>query len=176
MYEVIASKYVNALIKDKDINTIQKYVDTLSHAVAAFSEQKFRDIVDYPFIEKSKKLDFIKEMCGACDKEVESFLSLLAQKDRLEIIPEVVKLLKRTLCEKKNEFRGVVISKEPIDDMLIDKLQKAFSAKVGSNILLSSDVADYEGVKIVVEDLGYEIAFSKSRLKENLVNHILKAI
>lgn len=176
MYEVVASKYVNALIKDKDINTIQKYVDTLGAAVPAYAEQRFCDILDYPFIEKSKKLALIKEMCGQCDKEIESFLSLLAQKDRLEIIPEVVKLLERTLCEKKNEFRGVVISKEPIDDMLIDKLQKAFSQKVGSNILLSSDVADYEGVKIVVEDLGYEIAFSRSRLKENLVNHILKAI
>ena len=176
MIEQIAYVYSKALSENKDINTLQKYVSALQKFAVLFSDEKFRDIVEYPFVSTAKKLELMTGGADVENKELKNLFMLLAHKNRLYLVPEIAKILQKTICERKNEFRGAVISKEPLDDMVIDELQKAFSKKVGSNILLSKQEGSYDGVKIVVEDLGLEIAFSKERLKEKLVNHILKAI
>ena len=176
MREIIASKYAKALVEQKDLATLQMYSKSLEELSKPFSVEKFREIVECPFVETDKKIELLSSAMKGEDKEFNNFIKLLASNDRLEIIPEISEVVRKMLSQTQNEYRGFVISKEPLDDMVIDSLQKAFSAKVGSSVLLSSRVEDYDGVKIVVEDLGYEIAFSKERLKEELVNHILKAI
>lgn len=176
MIERIANVYSKALSEGKDINTIQRYVTSMKRFAILFSDKKFRDIVEYPFIPASKKLELLMGGEELESKELNNLFMLLAQKNRLYLLPEIVKVLQKTICEKKNEFRGVIVSKEPLDDMVVDELQRAFSKKVGSNILLSKREGDFDGIKIIVEDLGLEIALSKERLKERLIAHILKAI
>jgi len=176
MLEQIASKYAKALSAGKDANTIQRYISSLQKLVPAFGDKKFIDIIEYPFFPAEKKLEMLAPSLDTESKEVKNLLLLLAEKDRLELIPYIAKILQENLSQKKNEYRGFIISSETIDDMVVDNLQKEFSKKVGSNILLSKKEGSYDGVRITVEELGLEIAFSKERLKEKLVNHILKAI
>lgn len=176
MREVIANKYAKALVGDKDLAKLQAYSTYLQELCAPFSIEKFREIVECPFVDNDKKIELLSSSMKGEDKEFTNFIQLLASNNRLEIIPEISEVVRKILSHTQNEYRGFVVSKEPLDDMVIDSLQKAFSSKVGASVLLSSKVEDYDGVKIVVEDLGYEIAFSKQRLKEELVNHILKAI
>ena len=58
----------------------------------------------------------------------------------------------------------------------VKELETQISKKFNANIKLEPVIANYNGVKIDVEDLGFEISFSIDRLKNKMSEYILKAI
>ena len=58
----------------------------------------------------------------------------------------------------------------------IEQIQKNLSKKLNSTIKLTLTKSDYNGIKVEVKDLGIEVAFSKSLMNQQLIEHILKAI
>jgi F-type H+-transporting ATPase subunit delta len=64
------------------------------------------------------------------------------------------------------------------------KVKKATLTKFGTNIgkKLDAKIAfeavedEYNGVKVAVDDLGVEVSFSKSNVRNQMIQHILKSI
>lgn len=176
MKGIIAKKYVNALMKscdDSEINSIEKSINEIS---SAFTSTKFNNIILSPDLSNEKKEEFVLSLLEKSEGKTVNFIKLLAANDRLTLIPTIAKELKYQISLKSNSYEGEVISNFEISKEQITKLEENFSKKFSANIKLKTEVSDYPGIKIQLDDLGVEVSFSLDRLKSQMVEHILKAI
>ncbi|MDE6045319.1 MAG: hypothetical protein K2F85_07385, partial [Helicobacter sp.] len=57
----------------------------------------------------------------------------------------------------------------------LENIKNTFAKKLNVNLALKHEHSDKEGVRLVVEDLGVEVAFSQERFVSDLREHILRA-
>lgn len=68
------------------------------------------------------------------------------------------------------------MSKKKIDKKELTELEDTVGKYTQSKVSLSYQKGENEGVKVVVDDLGVEVNFSKERVKEQLIEFISKAL
>lgn len=174
--EVVAKKYVKALISSVDLGELENFSIIFDSLSRAFKNKKFKDIILSPEIDNSKKESFLLSIVNSKNSKIENLLKLIVKNGRSADIPEISKVLNHELAIKKNEFDGLLISNQKIDEDDLKDIEQKVSKKLGATIHLKSVVKDYNGLKVEIDDLGVEIALSTDRLKSQLVEHVLKAI
>ncbi len=176
MSEAIGKKYIKALISsigDKNLASVSVALSSLS---AAFSDAQFNNIISSPDIKKADKEAFILSMLEKPDAKLINFIKLLVENGRLSDIPAMSKELQKQMAIKANKYQGVLISNFKVPSGEIADIEKNLSTKLGSTIKLENRVSDYPGLKVEIEDLGVEVGLSTSRVKSQLVEHILKSL
>jgi F-type H+-transporting ATPase subunit delta len=175
MSEMIANIYVKALIQDTDIKEVESLYSKLSQIKTAYSVEKFNSILSSSDIQSSKKVELILSFVES-DEKLTNFIKLLGEKQRLEIIPDIVKSLKSEIARQTNTYSGIVYTNKALNADDIEKLRTQFANKFNVSLELKQNVCDYDGIKVDIEGLGCEVAFSKQRLKSQMIEHILKAV
>ena len=133
--------------------------------------------MENPNVAKSQKLDILLDATKSVEsKELNSFINLLVEQNRINVIPALSKVIKKEIAKINNSYSGVVYSNNDIEQTTLNELSSEISKKIDSNITLSFVKNDFDGIKMKVEDLGIEIDFSKSRINTQIIEHILKAI
>lgn len=176
MKELIAKKYVKALFQAVGLPKAEEFAPAVRELAASFQMQKMTAIITSPDVSVEDKEKFILDLVQNKDEKLANFLKLLNAHNKLEALPQISKELDFTISKAKNEYRGLVVSGSAIDEATVNQLQESFCKKVNANVVFEQKVQDYDGVKLVVDDLGIEIGFSRSRLKNDITEHILKAI
>ena len=175
--EVVAKKYAKALAKEFDLEMLEGIAEFLSALAEALRESKIAAVVNSPEISKEKRAEIL--LAAAADlnsKEVENFLKLLVKHNRVSIIGDIASVLKSYIADVKKEYTGTVYSDSDIDEKVLEQLSAGLGRKFDSKIMLSFEKNGYDGIKVDVEGLGIEIGFSRSRISDQIVEHILKAI
>ncbi|WP_300449410.1 F0F1 ATP synthase subunit delta [uncultured Helicobacter sp.] len=174
MLYIIAKKYTQALM-DSDVN-----LDETLHILKGFSlalkEKKYADIIVSPFLSKAQKEQLLLDNIGKIDTKLENFFRLLAEADRILLIPYIRNELEKRLLARKKEYAATLTSKEELDTKTLEKIQIALAKKLGVKLSIKQKLSGVEGIKLSVEDLGMEVSFSKERFSSNLKHHILKAL
>ena len=161
MKELVAKRYVKALVSDLNADELAGFIEELRRLVAAFGNEKFKNIIASPALKSVKFTNFVK---------------LLGENKRLEILPNITNELLIQKSKINNVFCGKIYGGIEIDAGKISKLEESFSRKFGARIILEVAKSDYSGIKIELEDLGVEASFSMDRLKAQMSEYILKAI
>lgn len=174
MNDLIAKKYAKAVYDFKK-GDVEFLLETLKVINSAFYIQKGINIISSPIVPKEKKLELILSLLDSKDETITNLLKLLAEKNRLELIPHIYLALQKLNTQKKRVYEGVIYGEE-LDEESIKRLSESISTKVGAEVVFKMVPSDYDGIKAVVEELDIEIAFSRERLKNDLTEHILKAI
>ena len=91
-------------------------------------------------------------------------------------MPYIVEELERQNAFKENVFFGGVYTSENLDEQSLKELENKLSAKFNVKIQLSVQMTQIDGVKIALEELGYELSFSMKTLQNKLSEFILKTI
>ena len=164
MKELVAKRYVKALVSDLNADELTGFIDELRRLVAAFGNEKFKNIIASPALSGRKSVKFT------------NFVKLLGENKRLEILPNIANELLIQKSKINNVFCGKIYGGVEIDADKISKLEESFSRKFGARIMLEVAKSDYNGIKIELEDLGVEASFSMDRLKAQMIEYILKAI
>jgi F-type H+-transporting ATPase subunit delta len=177
MSEIVAKRYVKALIQDTSTEDIQSLYDKLVQIGSAYSDEKFNAILSSSDISGSKKVELILSFVedGRSEK-LNNFIKFLGEKQRLDILPYIVKNLQDELAAKTNSYTGVIYTNTPLNEEDVEKLRTQFANKFNVSLELEQNVCDYDGIKVDIDGLGCEIAFSKQRLKSQMIEHILKAV
>ncbi len=177
MGSLIAKRYVKALLEIKDIS-VDEILDSLGAIAEVInSDKKVLDFLESPLVKSEDKYKAIVEpLSDKLNEKIVALLKLMAQKGRLALIPDLVDELKKEIQAKSNSYSGIVVSKDEIDEALIEKLEKKLSTYSGADVKLSYQKGDIDGVRAEVADLGLELNFSKERVKEALIEHIEKAL
>jgi len=176
MEELIAKRYVKALLEV--ISTEQKasFVEVLNAISSLFSDEKIAEKINSPLISADEKVAFILEAIPEDNISMVNFIKILGENDRLDLIPTIAKILNQELQKEKNEYEGIVTSSNELGDTELAQLENSLKTYTGSTIKLTQQKSDLDGIKVTVDDLGIEVNFSKQRVKEQLIDFITKSL
>jgi len=177
MEQLIAKRYVKALIEVVGEKKIAESEKALGRIANAFEEKKFADVIISPEVKNSKKEELVLALLGkSADKKLVNFVKTLGIHNRFGLIPTVVKLLQKEMQRRENRYEGVVESNKALDAKQLKALESSLSKYVDATVVLHPVKSERYGIKVVVEDLGIEASFSKERVASDMINHILKAL
>lgn len=177
MEALVAKPYVTALLDGENAENMAAYATVFNALASQFENEKFVDLISSPSIAASAKEEiFLAAVAKVGSEKLNNFLRLLAEKNRLELIPEIAEQLSKGISALNNAYTGKVFSDSDIDAKTVDALSAGLGKKVDANITLEFVKTDFDGIKVEVEDLGIEVNFSKERINSTLIDHILKAI
>ncbi len=177
MEELIAKRYVKALKEGNDVASMEAMSDVFSVLSDSFKDEKFVNIVANPNVALEDKSNILLEAVKPANSEqLNNFVKLLVQNRRIQIIPAISAELKKDIANSTKTFEGTVYSDSDLDSKVISDLSSGLSKKFDSTISLNFVKSDFNGIKVAVEGLGIEINFSKDRIDNQIIQHIIKAI
>lgn len=176
MNDLIAKRYVKALVDGRDSKAIKALSTSLNTISTAYADEKFNSIVSSPEVSDSKKVELVLSLVKKADETLTNFVKLLGEKRRLTLLPDIATELDVQIAKLNNEYVGVVYTNQELSKDYVSSIEKQFSKKFDVNLSLSQNVCDYDGIKVDIDGLGVEISFSKERLKSQMIDHILKAV
>ncbi|MDQ7046516.1 MAG: F0F1 ATP synthase subunit delta [Sulfurovum sp.] len=175
MEELIAKRYATALLSlSKDIASMVDVLNVLSEVV---EKKEVRVILKSPIVSAEKKTDMIVAgLAEDSDKTLINFIKVLGENKRLDLIPAITKVLTANLQKESNKYEGILKSSKELSKEDLTKLEKTLKAYTGSTIKLTQEKTDLDGLRVLVDDLGIEVNFSKQRVKEQLIDFIKKSL
>jgi len=175
MEELIAKRYANALSEStKDISNIAELLNILTESI---DTKEVKNVLTSPIISNEKKTEMIlSAFDGHADNTLTNFIKVLGENKRLDMIPYISKELNTKLQKISNKYDGVLKSKETLDAKALSNLEKTLEKYTGSTIKLTQEKSDIDGLRVLVDDLGIEVNFSKQRVKEQLIDFIQKSL
>lgn len=177
MNDLVAKRYVKALIDGRDNQVVNNISGNLNTISTAFTDEKFISIITSPEIADKAKVDLIISLVDAANNEIlKNFIKLLGEKRRLSLLPFIANELNTQIAKMNNSYVGVVYTNLELSSDYVSSIEDQFSKKFDVKLSLSQKVCDYDGIKVDIDGLGVEISFSKERLKSQLIDHILKAV
>lgn len=176
MKDLVAKRYVKALIDGRDSSTINTISNKLNEISSAFADEKFNSIISSPEISSDAKVNLVNSLVDGIDGDLSNFIKLLGEKRRLDLLPFIAKELNTQIAKMNNSYVGVVYTNQELSNDYVSSIEEQFSKKFDVKLSLSQSVCEYDGIKVDIDGLGIEISFSKDRLKSQLIDHILKAV
>ena len=177
MEELIAKKYIKALKINSDLAYMESMTAVFSTLAESFQDDRFLKIVANPNISAKDKSDILLDAVKSVDSDkVNNLIRLLAENKRINIIPAIAVELKKDMANSTKTYTGVVYSDSEINDSVVQELSGGLGKRFDSTISLTFVKSDFNGIKVEVEGLGIEISFSKDRIDNQIIEHIIKAI
>ena len=177
MEELIAKRYIKAIKDGSDIDSMENMTSIFSALAESFENEKFVNIIDNPNILAKDKLDILLDAVKSANSdEVNNFIKLIVENGRINIIPAIAEEMRKDVANTTKTYEGIVYSDSDIDAKVIQDLGDGLSKRFDSKITLEFMKNDFDGIKVDVEDLGIEINFSKTRIDNQIIEHIVKAI
>ncbi len=175
MSNLVAKRYVKALLNDQSGDNLLSIYNNIKEISSAYGDDKFISIISSTEVPTSSKVELISSFIET-NSMLTNFIKLLADKKRLNIIPDIANELKKEIAQRNNSYEGVVYTNTELDDNYLNSIQEKFAQKFEITLTLTQNICDYDGIKVDIEGLGVEIGFSKDRLKSQMIEHILKAV
>ena len=177
MEKLIAKKYAKALMESGDDAVLSTRLEALNAVASALEEPRAREVILSPLVDRNEKAGLILASLGNdADPVLVKLIELMAQKNRLGLIPEMVDMIAFERKKASNRFEGTIYSDETLSAEAIKKLEASLEKYSGAVIPLDQVQNDQPGLKVEVEDLGIELSFSRDKVKHALIDHIQKAL
>ena len=170
---VVAKRYAKAIASRDDVDEFYKNLSVLA---SAFAHPKFKILIQTREISREKKLELLKSMLEKPHPKFNNLLRILLENSRLPCIPQIVAELEKQRFFRDNVFLGVAYSGQALDALSLKNLEEKLGAKFNVQIKLSNQVAPIAGIKITLEELGYEVSFFMKTFQNRLSEFILKTI
>lgn len=169
---ILSKKYSNALCDGAKREEVANYISILSSYKDVLASKECRSKILNPFITKEDKMAFFK--CD--DVKVTRVVEMLAEINHLDILTNIYEDVSLAYNKLIKKFKGVIHSKDGVNKSDITEIEKRLSKYLDKEIELEYVKDDYNGVKVVVDDLFLEVSFSLNKIRDSLVSHVLKAV
>ena len=177
MEELIANRYVNALVDVTSTEQRAEFSEVLTAIAGLFEDDSVAEMLTSPLVSADQKTSFVLDGLGEdCDIKLQNFIKIIGENGRLDLLPTVARKLNQAIQKETNEYEGVVTSSNTLGDAEFADLEASLKTYTGSNIKLTQVQSDFDGIKVSVDDLGIEVNFSKQRVKEQLIDFITKSL
>ena len=173
----IAKRYTNAMIASATAEDLANLTEIFEALSASLSDAKAASIFNSPYISKAEQESILLEaVSGAKSDKLNNLIKLLVEKNRVSAISDIAKAFKSAKENVDNSFKGTIEGVVTFDEATQKSFAEGFSKKVDANVAFETKNSDYDGVKINVDSLGLEVGFSKTVIKDQMIDHILKSI
>ncbi|MGB9679855.1 MAG: ATP synthase F1 subunit delta [Thermoanaerobacteraceae bacterium] len=153
MAGLISKRYANALFEIAVENKkVKDYYIELKNAVELITTGVIYQIFKSKSINKSRKIDFIKEVLNSTDKEVVDFIKVIIIKHRENLIKDIFEQYESFYKNYYNMIDAKVISAYELSadnkEKIKTNLESSLNKKV--NIVSSVDKSILGGLKIII--------------------------
>jgi F-type H+-transporting ATPase subunit delta len=144
----IARPYAKALF---DVASSEQklgpWSDALNAAAAVLGDANARRVLANPALDESKRADFIRAVSvglkGADVFETsagKALLALLAENDRLAVLPEIAVQFDQLKSEAENKIKATLISATAVDAGVAERVKQALVKRLGREVELTLEV------------------------------------
>ena len=172
---MIVDKYVKALLLAlKDDDEVVKVYEAISKLSLVAKNPKFILLVKSPMLSIDEKVNFLTKITECENEKFKNFLKILIENKRIDLLKDIFKKLYTEVSRRFNTYAGVVIGK--VSEETLKSIEEKLSNEFNATIKLKLKDADIKGIKVLVDVLDVEISVVEDRIKQNLINTIIKAI
>ena len=175
MINVIADRYAQALFEvGEETQTTSELYQELKQLVDILNENKdLYNFLKSPLIGRDDKKNVMKNIFeNQLSKNMNNFLKIVIDKDRMSTIGNIQESYKNLLNDKNNILEGTVITAVALNEKEIKDLEKNLSTKYNKNVTLTNVVDEtiLGGVlvKLGNEEIDGTIRTRLSRMKKQL--------
>ena len=140
---ILAKRYAKALFSlGKDGGKNEKYSEALNAIAELYEDESIANALVnplYPLEVRQKVMAKIAEAAEA-DEILTRFLTLLMEKKRAAILPDIAREMQVMVDEAQNISHGTVISAIELDDALKEKIQETLEKITGKKVILEASV------------------------------------
>ena len=175
MINVIADRYAQALFEvGEETQTTSELYQELKQLVDILNENKdLYNFLKSPLIGRDDKKNVMKNIFeNQLSKNMNNFLKIVIDKDRMSVIEKIKESYKRLLNDKNNVLEGTAITAVALSEAEIKDLEKNLSKKYNKNVTLTNivDEAILGGVlvKLGNEEIDGTVRTRLSKMKKQL--------
>ncbi len=155
------------------LKKIEEQLDSLATAIHASTQ--LRISLHGPVSTLKEKIAIMNELAKnlGCSPLMVQFLSILIRKNRLKLLPSIVRAFRSARVTGEGGLMGTMISADSLSEADLQSLVDAFSKKLGKKVTFDSktDAALLAGVKVTVSGVTYDgtLRSQLHRLRDRLV-------
>ena len=175
MINVIADRYAQALFEvGEETQTTSELYQELKQLVDILNENKdLYNFLKSPLIGREDKKNVMNNIFeDQLSKNMNNFLKIVIDKDRISVIENIQESYKSLLNDKNNILEGTAITAVSLNEKEIKDLEKNLSTKYNKNVTLTNVVDEtiLGGVlvKLGNEEIDGTIRTRLSRMKKQL--------
>jgi len=175
MINVIADRYAQALFEvGEETQTTSELYQELKQLVDILNENKdLYNFLKSPLIGREDKKNVMKNIFeNQLSKNMNNFLKIVIDKDRMSTIGNIQESYKNLLNDKNNILEGTVITAVGLNEKEIKDLEKNLSTKYNKNVTLTNVVDEtiLGGVlvKLGNEEIDGTVKTRLSKMKKQL--------
>ncbi len=177
MEELIAKRYVQALLSVSKSNEKANLAEVLHNLAISLNDEKISEMIESPLVSTEQKVQALLDSLGkGAGKKLINFIKILGEHNRLSLIPAVSNILNLEMKKESNEYEGIIKSRVVLDKDALTELEETLKRYTGSIVKLKQEESDLDGIRVAIDDLGIEVNFSKERVKEQLIDFIKKSL
>ncbi len=140
---ILARRYAKALFSlGKEQEKNEDYSEALGAIADLYKEESIENALVnplYPLEARQSVMAKIAESAKA-DTILTSFLNLLVEKKRADILPDIACEMQVMVDEEQNISHGSVVSAIDLDDSLKEKIQQTLEKITGNKVILEASV------------------------------------
>lgn len=138
----IARPYAQAMFESaKEKGQMAKVSEALQISAAAVSDPALASMIGNPDVADDKIIALLIDLCGdRASKEVGNFIKLLAEFDRLTVLPEIADLFESYRAEEESTVEANVVSATELSDAQKTKIANSLKKRLGREVTLQCSV------------------------------------
>jgi F-type H+-transporting ATPase subunit delta len=137
----IARPYAEAAFKlARDQGAMPSWNDALSRLAAIAKAPEAQAVVGNPNLTVTQLAGLFSDSSGSLSQEQKNFVTMLAQNDRLSVLPEIAAMFTKLQHEQEGIVDAHVESAYPLSDAQLADIVKTLEARVGKKVTASSSV------------------------------------
>ncbi len=142
---ILAKRYAKAIFSlGKEQGKVEAYAESLDAIAELFAnpELQVEDALTNPLYPVEARLKVMDKIAASvkADKMLASFLNLMIEKKRVDVLPEVAYAVREMLDSEENISHGSVTSAIELDAKLLEKIQATLEKITGNKVILETQV------------------------------------
>lgn len=175
----IAARYATAIFEiaqeNKNLDSLETSINDLATALDESAD--LRSLIQSPLVSRSDQEGAIAAIAKKMDlnEVLAKSLSLMAQKRRLFVVPQLISALREQIAQERGEVAAEVISAKALTKAQSEKLASTLKERVGKTVTINSTV-DESLIGGLIVKVGSKMIDTSIRSKLNSLQNAMKEV
>lgn len=137
----IARPYASAVFAiAQEKGDMQTWSELLAVLAQCAENSDVQEVLDNPKVSDEQAVSFLADITGELSADARGFLLLLAENNRLMLLPEIAELYEQLRADAEQKLFADVITAKPLTDEQKSKIAAALKKRLGKEVTLSESV------------------------------------
>ena len=175
----IAARYATAIFEiaqeNKSLDSLETSINDLATALGESAE--LRSLIESPLVSRSDQESAIAAIAKKMNlnEVLAKSLSLMAQKRRLFVVPQLISALREQIAQERGEVTAEVTSAKALTKTQSENLASTLKERVGKTVTINS-VVDESLIGGLIVKVGSKMIDTSIRSKLNSLQNAMKEV